>query len=105
MEMDRRTMLGAAVLPFAAAPIAAAAAENDWDRIAREYDVTREVIQLEHGNWGMMARPVMAAYRAQVERVNRDTSYYARRTMVADLEGVRATLAQAMGAATIVRRA
>lgn len=100
MEIDRRTLLGAAALPFAAAPIAAAASADDWERIAREYDVTREVIQLEHGNWGMMARPVLAEYRRQVERVNRDTSYYARRGMVDDLEKVRATLAQAMGAAT-----
>src|SRR4029078_1079323 len=101
MELDRRTILaGAAAMPFVSAPIAAAAAADDWERIAREYDVTREVIQLEHGNWGMMARPVLAAYRANVERVNRDTSYYARRGMVADLEDVRATLAQTMGAAT-----
>src|SRR5437868_8319721 len=96
MDIDRRTLLGAAALPFAAAPIAAAAAAEDWERIAREYDVTREVMQLEHGNWGMMARPVLAAYEAMVERVNRDTSYYARRTMVADLEAARATLASAM---------
>ncbi|MFL6758814.1 aminotransferase class V-fold PLP-dependent enzyme [Sphingomonas sp.] len=99
MEVDRRTVLGGAALPFAAGPIAAAAASDDWERIAREYDVTREVVQLEHGNWGMMARPVLAAYRAHVERVNRDTSFYARRGMVGDLEGVRATLASAMGAA------
>jgi isopenicillin-N epimerase len=97
MEMDRRTLLGAAALPFATGPIAAAAAGDDWERIAREYDVTREVIQLEHGNWGMMARPVLAAYRAMVERVNRDTSYYARRTMVGDLEAARTALAGAMG--------
>ena len=96
--MDRRSLLGAAALPLAAAPIsAAAAATDDWERVAREYDVTREVIQLEHGNWGMMARPVLAAYRAHLERVNRDTSYYARRNMVGDLEAVRATLANAMG--------
>jgi isopenicillin-N epimerase len=99
MEIDRRTMLGAAALPFAVGPIAAAAAVDDWDRIAREYDVTREVIQLEHGNWGMMARPVLAAYRATVERVNRDTSYYARRTMVGDIETARAAMASAMGVA------
>ena len=98
MEIDRRTMLaGAAALPFAADAIAAAAAADDWDRIASEYDVTREVIQLEHGNWGMMARPVLAAYRAQLDRVNRDTSYYARRTMAGDLEAARAVLASAMG--------
>src|SRR5437764_3038625 len=97
MEIDRRTLLGAAALPLAAAPIAAAAPTDDWERIAREYDVTRDVIQLEHGNWGMMARPVLAAYRAHVERVNRDTSYYARRTMVGGIEAARATLATAMG--------
>ena len=90
-------MLGAAALPFAAAPLTAAAAADDWDRVAREYDVTREVIQLEHGNWGMMARPVLAAYQAHVERVNRDTSYYARRTMVGDIEAARSALAGAMG--------
>jgi isopenicillin-N epimerase len=99
MEIDRRTLLGATALTFAAEPIAAATADDDWERIAREYDVTREVVQLEHGNWGMMARPVLAAYRAKVERVNRDTSYYARRAMVGDLEAVRAVLASAMGVA------
>src|SRR4051794_16618883 len=97
MDIDRRTLLGAAALPFAVAPIAAAAANDDWERIAREYDVTHEVIQLEHGNWGMMARPVLAAYRAQLERVNRDTSYYARRTMVPDLQAAQAALATFMG--------
>lgn len=97
MEVDRRTMLGAAALPFAAPAIAAAAEADDWERIARDYDVTREVIQLEHGNWGMMARPVLAHYRATVERVNRDTSYYARRTMPGDVEAARALLATAMG--------
>ena len=90
-------MLGAAALPFAAPAIAKAAAADDWDRIAREYDVTREVIQLEHGTWGMMARPVLAAYDAKVARVNRDTSFYARRTMVGDIEAVRAKVADAMG--------
>src|SRR6185295_15841054 len=98
MDLDRRTLLGgAAALPLATSAIAAPPTDDYWEKIAREYDVTREVIQLEHGNWGMMARPVLAAYRAHVERVNRDTSYYARRTMVADIEAVRAELASAMG--------
>lgn len=99
MQIDRRTMLGAAAVPFVAAPLTASATVDDWERIAREYDVTREVIQLEHGAWGMMARPVFAAYRAMMERVNRDTSYYARRTMVRDMETARAALAEAMGVA------
>ena len=56
MEIDRRTLLGAATLPLAARPLAAAAVEDEWEKVARQYDVTREVIQLEHGNWGMMAK-------------------------------------------------
>src|SRR5690242_18169867 len=97
MDIDRRTLLGgAAALPLATSAMAAPA-DDYWEEIARQYDVTREVIQLEHGNWGMMARPVLAAYRAHVERVNRDTSYYARRTMVGDVDKARAALANAMG--------
>nr|WP_254914360.1 hypothetical protein [Sphingobium sp. Z007] len=33
----------------------------------------------KNGNWGMMARPVLDRYAAAVQRVNRETSYYARR--------------------------
>jgi selenocysteine lyase/cysteine desulfurase len=97
MELDRRTMLGAAALPLATGPVAAGPPADFWERIAREYDVTHEVIQLEHGNWGMMAKPVLAAYRMHVARVNRDTSYYARRSMVDDLEAVRAAVAAELG--------
>jgi len=98
MDIDRRTLIGgAAALPLAASAISAAPSDDYWESVAREYDVTREVIQLEHGNWGMMARPVLAAYRANVERVNRDTSYYARRTMVPDLQAAQAAVAQFMG--------
>jgi isopenicillin-N epimerase len=98
VDIDRRTLLGgAAALPLATSAIAASPADDYWEKIAHQYDVTREVIQLEHGNWGMMARPVLAAYRTHVERVNRDTSYYARRTMVGDVEKAREALASAMG--------
>ena len=100
MDIDRRTMLAATALPLMAGTRAtAASAADDWDRIASQYDMTREVIQLEHGNWGMMARPVLSAYQALVERVNRDTSFYARRTMVADLRAARASMATALGVA------
>ncbi|AJP74006.1 penicillin epimerase [Sphingomonas hengshuiensis] len=95
MEMNRRTLLGAAALPLAAALPARAA--DDWDAVAAHYDVTRDVIQLEHGNWGLMPRPVLAEYRAQLDRVNRETSFYARRTMPGDIAAARARLAAAMG--------
>lgn len=98
--MNRRTLLGAATaLPLAAPALARLDTPDapEWQAVIDQYDVTHDVIQLEHGNWGMMARAVLAAYRQHLERVNRDTSFYARRTMVPDLEAVRARAAQAMG--------
>ena len=71
--------------------------EAYWGSVAAHYDVTRDVIQLENGNWGIMARPVMATYAGLVERVNRESSYYARRDMIADLRAVRARVAAELG--------
>lgn len=104
MRLDRRRVLiGAGALPvtasLAAAFPAAAAGETDadfWRGIAAQYDAPRDVIQLENGNWGMMARPVAAEYARQVTRVNRDTSYYARRGMGADIVAARNGLARAL---------
>jgi len=98
MEMTRRNLLGTAALATTA-PVFAAS-EDRWDEVAAQYDVTRKIVQLEHGNWGMMAKPVLTAYRAQVERVNRDTSFYARREMPGEIEAIRARVAREMGVAT-----
>jgi isopenicillin-N epimerase len=97
MDMTRRTLLGTAAL--AAATPAFAASDDRWAEIAAHYDVTRKVVQLEHGNWGMMAQPVLAAYRAEIERVNRDTSFYARREMPGEIEAIRTRVAREMGVA------
>lgn len=105
MPISRRTMMiGAAALPAAtrlgaAAPTGAARPDDEayWASVAAQYDVTSEVIQLENGNWGIMARPVLAAYERAVERVNRENSFYARRAMGADLHAVRVRVAAALG--------
>lgn len=97
MEMTRRSLIGSAAL--AAATPAFAAGEDRWAQIAAQYDVTRKVVQLEHGNWGMMALPVLATYRSQIERVNRDTSFYARREMPGEIEAIRGRVAREMGVA------
>jgi selenocysteine lyase/cysteine desulfurase len=81
----------------ASAPAATATDEAFWRGIAAHYDVPSDVIQLENGNWGAMARPVLAEYLRLVERVNRDTSYYARRGLVGDLIAAKADLATEMG--------
>ncbi|MCI1142848.1 aminotransferase class V-fold PLP-dependent enzyme [Sphingomonas sp. WKB10] len=44
-----------------------------------------------------MSRPVRAAYEQAVARVNRDTSYYARRGMLADLGAARTAVAAELG--------
>ena len=106
--IDRRALLaGAAALPMAAQAAASLPTgmpkgpddEGWWRAVAAQYDVSPGIIQLENGNWGIMARPVMAAYERNVERVNRDNSYYARRGFGADLDGIRAQVATALGAA------
>lgn len=110
MNIDRRTLLkGAAALAAApgspawaipaAVPSADAGGDDEayWAGIAAQYDATDAVIQLENGNWGMMARPVLAHYQEQVARVNRDTSFYARRGMGTDLAAVRKRLADDLG--------
>ena len=93
LALTRRGLLGSAL---AAAPVAAMPG-RDWTQIAAQYDVTGEVIQLENGNWGMMARPVLAAYERHLRRVNRETSFYSRRGYGADLDRVRIRAAASLG--------
>lgn len=105
MELSRRQMMAAAVAVPMAGRLHAASAlsgslpddESYWARIATEYDVVPGVVQLENGNWGMMARPVLDHYQAMVRRVNRETSYYARRGLGPDLIAVRARVAVKLG--------
>ncbi len=96
--IDRRLFLtGAAAMTAAPAGAALSPSATDdtafWKEVAAQYDPTRAVIHLENGNWGMMARPVLQAYESNVERVNRDTSYYTRRGMVKDWMAARDALA------------
>lgn len=93
-------LAGGLALPAVPA-IGAGEAGDDafWRSIAALYDRPAGVIQLEHGNWGAMPRQVHAAYTDLVARVNRDTSYYARRGMGRDVIAARDAAAAAMGIA------
>ncbi|MDQ1158855.1 isopenicillin-N epimerase [Sphingomonas sp. SORGH_AS 950] len=102
--IDRRALLAGGMaatlpLPVRAGGPARPAPDDEafWATVAADYDVPRDVIQLENGNWGAMPRPVRAAYEQTVARVNRDTSYYARRGMLADLAAARAAVAAELG--------
>ncbi len=68
-----------------------------WRSVGAQYDVTRETIQLENGNWGMMARPVLEAYKGHLQKVNTDTSFYTRHGIGPDMARVRARAAANLG--------
>ena len=105
-NLDRRDLIaaGGALLladpAEAALPEAARATPQDmgyWRKVAAQFDVTRDIVQLENGMWGMMAKPVAQAYQRNTERVNRLNSFYARRSYDADLGKVRAHAARDLG--------
>ncbi len=76
-----------------------ALAENEdyWARIAAFYSVTDAITNIENGYWGIMAAPVMHAYRRHTERVNRENTYYARGALSDDLKSVYARLSAFLG--------
>jgi selenocysteine lyase/cysteine desulfurase len=53
--------------------------EAYWGRIAAQYRVPREPINLEGGYFGLMANPVLEAYHRNIDRANGESSYFARR--------------------------
>jgi selenocysteine lyase/cysteine desulfurase len=66
--------------------------------VAAYYRISDKYTNLEAGYFGMMAAPVLAAYHRHVDRVNLESSYYARRGYDADLESARARVAAFLGA-------
>lgn len=100
--IGRRSVIAGGLALPAVATTARAAVPADaddeafWRSIAAEYDPPEGVVQLENGNWGMMPRSVLQSYQAMVARVNRDTSFYARRGMTRDLIAARDQAAAAM---------
>jgi len=79
-------------------PDAVARDEAYWGRVAAHYQVGEGYTNLEAGYFGMMAAPVLAAYHGHIDRVNRDNSYYARRTWPADFAAARDRVARFVGA-------
>jgi len=101
-DLDRRSLIGATLLAGATGPVAAQGVEPTtdeayWGAVADQFDPVRSVIQLENGNWGMMARPVADAYARHLANVNHNTSYYSRRSFAGDAERIRARAAASLG--------
>lgn len=121
--LTRRTFLGAGVAGLAVPVLPRQAADNQsqdtlprldrpsgspetvardesyWRRVAAYYRVSTDFTNLEAGYWGIMAAPVLATYHRQTDRVNVESSHYARRGYDADLDVARRRLADFLGAA------
>ncbi len=71
-------------------------AENElfWADVAKNYDVTDAVTNLENGYWGIMSREVLEAYRLNTEFINHDNTYYARLSNNKAMLGVREQVAE-----------
>jgi selenocysteine lyase/cysteine desulfurase len=73
-----------------------------WRRVAAQYDVDRSVLNLENAYWGVMARPVEAAYIERTKLVNRLNVVYVRdadstRRYTKELGDARQRLASSLG--------
>lgn len=100
LRVSRRAVVRGTLACAATSHVAQAAGQPaDWQSVAQQYDVTREIVQLENGNFGTLARPVMDAYRRHLHNVNRNGSYYARRDFAADIDRIRSRVAAVLGVA------
>lgn len=72
----------------------------DWERFARQYDLADGMVNLENAYYGIMARPVMEAYKRNIDYLNRHNSIHLRRDF--DRQGgeaIRAEIAAHAGVA------
>lgn len=71
--------------------------ERYWEQVAEQYDVTDEITNLEAGYWGLMAAPVLEAFKRNTDRVNRENSYYARTRFDREAGEIRERVAATLG--------
>src|SRR5262245_19348205 len=67
--------------------------EAGWKAIAKNYDVTNKITNLENGYWGIMASPVLAEYKRLTEFINKDNTFFARLQWSETYSGVREEVA------------
>ena len=72
--------------------------EAYWTQVAAKYRITPRTTNLEAGFFGMMAQPVLEAYHRHIDRVNSESSYFARREYPAMFRTARERVATFVGA-------
>ncbi len=79
-------------------PASLASDEAYWRSVAKHYDRTEGIVNLEQGYWAKMANPVKATYFQALEMVNTQTSLYARKDYNADMDRAVMAVANGLGA-------
>lgn len=75
--------------------------EKYWNRIARKYySVSGDYLNLENGYFGVQSKPVLEAYKKNVERVNTDLAKLARKDYPLIINEVKKELAAFLGVST-----
>lgn len=82
-----------------AAPEQLARDEHFWGQIAREFNVSKEFINLENGYFGVMPRRVTAEYKRNIDVIERDNSYFMRTDFGKQVGVIRQRLAATLGCA------
>ena len=72
--------------------------ESFWREVGNFYDRTEGILNLEHGYWGKMAKPVQAVYLDALQMVNAQNSFYARKDFDAEEAEATRRIAAALGA-------
>lgn len=83
--------------PPAGTPLQVARDEAFWKQVAARYRVQNGVTNMEAGFFGLMALPVLEAYHRNIDRANRDSSFFARREFPALSLKVRERVAAFIG--------
>lgn len=70
-----------------------------WSEVAAQFDIVKDIVNLENGYFGILARPVLDEYKRNVEYLNQHNSYFLRRNYDATGNAaIRAQVAAAVGA-------
>jgi selenocysteine lyase/cysteine desulfurase len=72
--------------------------ESFWAKVALFYDTAQGIVNLEHGYWGKMSRPVQNAFVEATRMVNTQLSFYARKNYNDDEKLSVHKVAEALGA-------
>ncbi len=87
----------ASLKPRSGTPGEVATDEAYWRLVAAQYRVTDRATNMDAGYFGMMAAPVLAAHHAHIDRVNRESSIFARREFSLIMANARRRTAEALG--------